>query len=97
MCSPPCFATCTKRALPGYDAGIPIWVDERGPRRPTRRCFRCDREVPELRLRYEHLRANGWKPCKLFFVMNWCGHGIEYQPWLQADGWWLLVPVLGEA
>jgi hypothetical protein len=53
--------------------------------------------VPELRLRYEHLRANGWKPCKLFFVMNWCGHGIEYQPWLQADGWWLLVPVLGEA
>jgi hypothetical protein len=46
-----------------------------------------------LRLRYEHLRMNGWKPCKTFAVVNWCGHGQEYQPWLQPDGWWLLVPV----
>jgi hypothetical protein len=26
-------------------------------------------------------------------MMNWRGHGHEYQPWLQSDGWWLLVPV----
>ncbi len=46
-----------------------------------------------LRLRYEHLRMNGWKPVKTFSMVNWCGHGHEYQPWLQADGWWLLVLV----
>ncbi len=26
-------------------------------------------------------------------MVNWCGHGQEYQPWLQPEGWWLLVPV----
>jgi hypothetical protein len=50
-----------------------------------------------LRLRYEHLRMNGWKPVKTFTMMNWCGHGHAYQPWLQPDGCWLLVPLLGEA
>jgi len=30
-------------------------------------------------------------------MMNWCGHGHDYLPWLQSDGWWLLVPVLSEA
>ncbi len=38
-----------------------------------------------------------WRPLKLFFVMSWCGHGDDYVPWLQADGLWLLVPMLGEA
>jgi hypothetical protein len=38
---------------------------------------------------------NGWKPFKAFSMVNWCGHGQEYQPWPQADGYWLLVPVLG--
>jgi len=47
---------------------------------------------PVLGLRYEHLRMNGWKPCKTFTMVNWCGHGQEYQPWLQPDGWWLLIP-----
>jgi hypothetical protein len=50
-----------------------------------------------LRLRYEHLRMNGWTPCKTVTMVNWCGHGQEYQPWPQPDGWWLLVPVLGYA
>jgi hypothetical protein len=40
---------------------------------------------------------NGWQPFKTFSMMNWCGHSQEYQPWLQADGWWLLVPIVGEA
>ncbi len=75
----------------------PIWFDEHGQRRPTRLCFKCNREVPVLRLRYDDLLKNGWKPLKLFFVMNWCGHGTDYVPWLQADGLWLLVPMLGEA
>jgi hypothetical protein len=30
-------------------------------------------------------------------MVNWCGHGHEYQPWLQSDGWWLLVPILEKA
>ena len=58
---------------------------------------RLERPDPYLRLRYEHLFANDWKPFNPFFMMNRCGHGHEYQPWLQSDGWWLLVPVVGEA
>ncbi len=46
---------------------------------------------------YEHLRMNGWKSCKTFSMVNWCGHAQEYQPWFQPDGYWLLVPVIGEA
>jgi len=30
---------------------------------------------------------------RLATMVNWCGHGHEYQPWLQPNGWWLLVPV----
>jgi hypothetical protein len=70
----------------------PTWVDENGL--PTRPCPKCGLPDPVLRLRYEHLRANGWKPCKTFSMVNWCGHGIEYQPWLQPDGYWLLVPII---
>ena len=46
----------------------PIWLDENGQRRPTRPCPKCGLPDPILRLRYEHLRANGWKPFKLFFM-----------------------------
>ena len=76
---------------------LPIWLDEQGHRRPRRPCLKCGLPDPVLRLRYEHLRANGWKPFNLFLMMNWCGHGHEYLPWLQQDGWWLLVPILCEA
>ena len=48
-----------------------------------------------LGLRYEHLRMNGWKPCKTFTMVNGCGHGQKYQPWPQPDGWWLPVPIYG--
>jgi hypothetical protein len=71
----------------------PIWLDEHGQRRPTRPCPKCDRQEPVLRLRYEHLRMNGWKPMKTMQVVNWCGHGQQFIPWPQADGYWLLVPV----
>ena len=71
--------------------GLPIWPDEHGKRRPTRPCPKCGLPDPVLRLRYEHLLANGWKPFKPFFMVNWCGRGHEYQPWLQPDGYWLLV------
>jgi hypothetical protein len=74
---------------------VSLWLDVHGQRRPPRPCPKCGLPDPILRLRYEHLRANGWKPFKPFFIMNWCGPGQEYQPWLQPDGWWLLVPVLG--
>ena len=74
----------------------PIWLDEHGQRRRMRPCSKCGLPDPYLRLRYEHLRMNGW-PFKTFSIVNWCGHGQEFQPWLQPDGYWLLVPVVGEA
>jgi len=27
-------------------------------------------------------------------VVNWCGHGQEFVPWPDADGYWTLVPVV---
>jgi hypothetical protein len=29
-------------------------------------------------------------------VVNWCGLGQEFVPWPDADGYWMLVPVVGE-
>jgi hypothetical protein len=26
-------------------------------------------------------------------VVNWCGHGQEFVPWPEKDGYWVLVPV----
>jgi hypothetical protein len=26
--------------------------------------------------------------------VNWCGHGQEFVPWPEKDGYWLLVPVV---
>ena len=72
----------------------PIWLDEHGQRRPTRPCPKCGREAPVLRLRYEHLLMNGWKPMKTMQVVNWCGHGQQFIPWSEADGYWRLVPVV---
>ncbi len=40
---------------------MPAWTEERGDRLPTRRCPKCGLPDPYLRLRYEHLLANGWK------------------------------------
>ena len=28
-------------------------------------------------------------------VVNWCGHGQEFIPWPEADGYWTLVPIIG--
>ncbi len=36
---------------------------------------------------------NGWKPMKTMQFVNWCGHGQEFMPWPQVNGYWLLVPV----
>jgi hypothetical protein len=30
-------------------------------------------------------------------VVEWCGHAQEYVPWPEADGYWRMVPVFGEA
>jgi hypothetical protein len=27
-------------------------------------------------------------------VVNWCGHGQEFVPWPEKDGYWVLVPVV---
>jgi hypothetical protein len=53
----------------------PIWLDENGERRPTRPCPKCGLPDPIIRLRYEHLRANGWKPCKTLLPKGQSGKG----------------------
>lgn len=75
----------------------PIWLDERGQRVPTRQCFKCEREWPVYRHRLRHLIMAGWKMNPMLAVVNWCGHGQEFIPWPEADGYWTLVPVLTEA
>jgi hypothetical protein len=49
---------------------IPFWLDKQGHRLPTRQCVQYGREDIVLRLRYEHLRMNGRKPCKTFSMVN---------------------------
>ena len=31
---------------------------------------------------------------KPMLVVNYCGHGQQFIPWPEADGYWVLVPVL---
>lgn len=72
----------------------PIWLDERGQRHPTRPCPKCGTDSPERRYSFKHLRMIGWgQPRQVVKIVNWCGHGNEYVPWPEADGYWLLVPV----
>ncbi len=40
---------------------------------------------------------NGWKPMKTMLIVGWCGHGEEFVPVPEADGYWRLVPIVGEA
>ena len=28
--------------------------------------------------------------------VNWCGHSQQVIPWPEKDGYWKLVPILGE-
>jgi hypothetical protein len=58
----------------------PIWLDEHGSRAPTRQ-FRA----PSL----------DGRPTTPMVVVNWCGHGQEFIPWPEADGYWTLVPLIG--
>jgi len=48
----------------------PICLDKHGQRQPTRPCPKCGGVEPALRLRYQHLRMNGWKPMKTMQVVN---------------------------
>ena len=47
-----------------------------------------------LRLRDEHLRMNGWKPCKSFTIVNWCAYVQQLIRGGKRDGYWTLVPIL---
>ena len=73
----------------------PVWKDEQGRRVPTRPCCvpGCTREWPFRRYRFEHLMWTGW-PTTPMVVVNWCGHGQEFVPWPEKDGYWRLVPVV---
>ncbi len=35
----------------------------------------------------------GWKPLGTVQIVEWCGHGHEYVPWPEPDGYWRLVPM----
>ena len=43
--------------------------------------------------RFERLPWTGW-PTQPMVVVNWCGHGQEFVPWPDKDGYWTLVPVV---
>jgi len=61
--------------------------------------------VPEVRegltgtrYRFEQLRMIGWgRPRQVLKIVNWCGHSQDFVAWPEADGYWRLVPVMGEA
>ncbi len=75
----------------------PVWLDETCQRRPTRPCPKCGKDSPEHRYRFEHLRMFGWvQPRQVVKIVNWCGHSQEFVAWPEADGYWMLVPVMGE-
>ena len=73
----------------------PIWLDEHGHEVPTRPCHipDCKREWPVRRYRFAHLHWAGW-PTTPMVIVNWCGHGQEFVPWPDKDGYWTLVPVV---
>jgi hypothetical protein len=71
----------------------PIWFDEHGQRQPTRRCWRCGSEVSVSRYRTETLRQLGWQLCRTQTMVR-ARAGIRAVP--EADGYWRMVPVLGE-
>jgi hypothetical protein len=75
----------------------PVWLDEAGKPRPTRPCPQCGRVAPVFHFRLEHLRLMGWRLFAVASYTNWCGHGQEFIPVPDADGWVRLVPVMGEA
>ena len=74
----------------------PIWLDESGQPRPVRQCSRCGDGAPLYRFRPEHLRMTGWCLYAPTEHVNWCGHGQEFVPLQDEDGWCRLVPVIGE-
>ena len=73
----------------------PIWLNEHGQRAPTRPCHvpGCTREWAVRRYKFEHLHWTGWRTHPMV-VVNWCGHGQEFVPWPDKDGFWTLMPVV---
>jgi len=53
----------------------------------------CKREWPVRRYRFEHLPWTR-RPAQPMVVVNWCGHGQEFVPWPDEDGYWTLLPVV---
>ncbi len=37
-----------------------------------------------------------WQPLQTCKIVEWCGHGQEFIPVPDDDGWCRLIPVLGE-
>ncbi len=39
----------------------------------------------------------GWKPLGTMQIVEWCGHGQEFIPVPETDGYWRLIVVEGDA
>jgi hypothetical protein len=37
------------------------------------------------------------RPRQVVKIVNWCGHSKEFVAWPEADGYWRLMPMMGEA
>ncbi len=62
-------------------SGLPIWLDESG----------------SFQFRIEQLKLVGWRLFTVTSYANWCGHGQEFIPVPDDDGWCQMIPVPGEA
>ena len=64
---------------------------------PTYSCVRCGAVAKVMRLSATDLRYAGYEAWKPGAYVNWCGHAQEFIPWLNAEGLFSLVPIVGEA
>lgn len=74
-----------------------VWVDENGQPLPTRPCALCGAVLPVRCYGLDPLTRIGWEPFAEVSYVNWCGHRQKFVTLPQAEGWWGLVPVFGEA
>jgi len=66
---------------------VPTWLNDSGRPLSTRPCPRSSREAPIFCFRLEHVQLVGWRLFTVASYTNWCGHGQEFIPVPEADGW----------
>jgi hypothetical protein len=74
----------------------PTWLDETGRPRPHAR-VQVRAQSAGLPLPRRTLQLVGWLLFTVVSYTNWWGHGQEFIPVPEDDGWCWMIPVLGEA